>query len=354
MKKRYLFVTGIAVCVVTALACGGGDFDSSSKVESVRMFGVIADKPYANPGDTVTLTALTTDGRPTKPLPLKTFWIPAVCINPSQDEYYACFFPSTGVPGFDGGATLEAPFPTEAGTGAGGGDGGTGILGEIPENTDLSAFLPQGDTFKFQLPQDIIQPRSGSSPYGLALVFNIACAGEVRFAGRSGNNPQQVPILCTDANGKQLTPNDYVIGINRVYSYADKTNTNPVIQGLTLNGAPVDPKAGLTIDHCVASRRSDCKEWKIDVQVPESSWEANPGQNAASQNQREQIWVDYYSDLGDLEDDARLLYDTTTGRVSASDVKYRAPYAIGEGTVWLVVHDNRAGAAFMAVPLHIK
>ena len=233
------------------------------------------------------------------------------------------------------------------------GDAGSSLLGAIPTNRDLSAFLPQGDSFQLQLPQTIVQPRPGSSPYGLAIVFNVACAGQVRLAERTGNNPQQVPILCTDEKGVALGPDDYVIGINRVYSYADKTNANPVIQSVTLNGVVVDPKAGLTIDHCVASRGGDCPELQIDVQVPESSWELNPTQGE-SLIQHEQIWVDYFSDLGDLEDDARLLYDTTAGKVSGSEVKYRAPYLPGDGTVWLVVHDNRAGAAFMVLPLHIR
>jgi hypothetical protein len=319
--------------IAAAIACGAGDFDAESKVNTVRMFGVVADKPYANPGDKVTLTTLTTDARRDKPLPLKTYWIPFTCTNPREDLYYACFLPPEG----------------------GAGDGGAGAaLSAIPKNIDLGPFLPTGDTYSFTVPNNVIQPRVGSVPYGLMIVFNIACAGQVRLADRSGINPQQVPIKCTDQNGVELTPNDYVIGINRVYSYATRTNANPVISGVTLNALPVDSKAGLTIDHCVASRRSDCKEWKIDVKVPDSSWEPDPEEGTAASNQHEQIWVDYYSDLGDFENDARLLFDSTRGRVTDSDVKYRAPYAPGEGTVWAVVHDNRAGAAFVVMPLHIK
>ena len=62
----------------------------------------------------------------------------------------------------------------------------------------------------------------------------------------------------------------------------------------------------------------------------------------------------YYSDLGDFKDEARLLFDSTKGRVTESDVEYRAPYEPGDGTIWAVVHDNRAGAAFVVLPLHVK
>lgn len=338
------------------LACGGSGFDAQSKVNSVRMFGVRADKPYAKPGETVTFDVLAADGRKDKTRPLKIFWIPVVCVNPREDLYYACFIPSQLPDGgtIAGGSRLEAPFPSDGG---GAGDGGapsarvTG-LSSIPTGIDLSSFLQQGTTFSFQMPTDVIVERAGSAPYGLAIVFNIACAGQVRFAERSGSNPQQVPIQCTDENGTPLGADDYVIGINRVYSYADRTNTNPVVEKVTLDGAPVDLTKGITVDHCVASRRSDCKAVKLDVRVSDASWEVNPSEDGKVSH--EQIWATYYSDLGDLKDDARLLFDATKGRVSGSEIEYRAPYDPGEGTVWIVVHDNRAGAAFVVLPLHVK
>ena len=203
------------------------------------------------------------------------------------------------------------------------------------------------------MPDDVIIQRPGRPEYGLAIVFNIACAGQVRLAERVGNAPQQIPIQCTDEEGVQLSPDDYVIGINRVYAYTDRTNANPVVERVTLDGVDVDPQAGITIDRCVADRRADCKPVKIDVKVAESSWEPNPAPGQAA-GQREQIWVTYYSDIGDLKDEARLLFDPKSGRVSESDVEFRAPYDPSEGTLWAVVHDNRAGAAFVVLPIHVK
>lgn len=349
VRARHLLVLlGLAV-VGVVVACGGGDFDRQSKVTTVRMFGVRADKPFASPGETVTLTTLVADGRRDKPRPLKVFWIPVVCTNPREDLYYACFIPGSAT---DGGPTLTAPFPADAS--APPADAGAGsALDRIPRDVDLGDFLPQGDTFSFQMPDDIIQPRAGSAPYGLAIVFNIACAGQVRYVGRQGINPQQVPIQCTDESGRQLSPDDYVIGINRVYAYGDRTNANPIVERVTLDGADVDLDAGITVDHCVADKRADCREWKIDVKVSDASWEPNPEPGEAT-DQHEQIWATYYSDLGDLGDDARLLFDSKAGRISDSDVKYRAPYAPGDGTMWIVVHDNRVGAAFVVLPFHVK
>ena len=357
MRLRSFVILGGLVAILAglfALACGASAFDSQSKVTSVRMFGVRPDKPYAKPGETVTLEVLATDGRREKARPMKIFWIPIVCVNPREDLYYLCFIPSQTPDGgtIDGGSRLVPAFPPDGGADAGAPASGAG-LSSIPVGVDLSPFLPQGPTFSFRMPDDVIIQRPGRPEYGLAIVFNIACAGQVRLAERVGNAPQQVPIQCTDEEGVKLSPDDYVIGINRVYAYTDRTNANPVVERVTLGGVDVDPQQGITIDRCVAERRADCKPVKIDVKVSESSWEPNPAPGQAA-GQREQIWVTYYSDIGDLQDEARLLFDPKSGRISESDVEFRPPYDPSEGTLWAVVHDNRAGAAFVVLPLHVK
>lgn len=349
-----LLVSGI-FALAAAAACGAGGFDSQSKVDSVRIFGVKADKPYAKSGEIVTLEVLATDGRADKPRPMKIFWIPVVCVNPRQDLYYLCFLPSRTADGqpIDGGTRLEPPFPPDGGVASADAGALGGGLSSIPTGIDLSPFLPQGPTFTFRMPDSVVLDRPGSPRYGLTIIFNIACAGQVRLAERTGSGPQQIPIQCTDEEGTPLGPKDFVIGINRVYSYDDRTNTNPVIEKLTLDGGVVDPDKGITIDHCVAERRGDCPPVKFGVTVSPSSWELNPSIEGAA-DQHEQIWVTYYSNLGDLRDEARLLYDPTRGLVTESDVEYRAPYTAADGTLWAVVHDNRAGAAFVVVPLHVR
>ncbi|MCL2724382.1 MAG: hypothetical protein FWD69_08095 [Polyangiaceae bacterium] len=348
------WVALLLACFVAVVsgACGTADFDPQSVVDSVRLFAVSADKPYANPGDTVTLTALSTDARASKPLPLTLYWIPVVCVNPPQDLYYACFAPDAGSGA--GTAQLIPTVPlTDADAGGGDATKPGGALGQIPTGVDVSSLLPQGPTFSFRMPDDAIQSHQGGTQYGLAIVFNIACAGRVRFAPLDPSaGPQQVPILCTDEAGNKLEPRDYVIGVSRVYSYAGQTNENPVINGVTLEGAPVDPVAGITLDHCTAAKNADCTAVKIDVDVPDSSWELNP--NSGSENLHEQIWADYYSDRGHLENDARLLFDTRQGRIDDSGNNFRPFKDPGDGDLWIVVHDNRGGVAWTVVPVHIK
>lgn len=377
--RRRAAVLALLLAVVAALAfaCGGGDFDPQSKVDSVRLFGVKVDKPYAKPGETVTLEVLSTDGRKDKTRPLKISWIPLVCMNPPNDLYYLCFAAALGGAG-DGG--IGAGANPSAGTNAGGGvrgptfipvgpvaDAGAGAadagaalggdspLSRIPRNIDLSPFLPQGDKFSFTMPTDAVQPRTGTDPYGLAILFNIACAGQVRIAELDpSGGPQQVPIQCTDEFGEKLPPSDYVIGISRVYAYDTRTNANPVVEKVTYEGADVDLAKGITLERCAAQKRMDCPDTKLDIRVSDASWEVNPSEVVDGRVLREQIWAALYTDKGELEVDARLLFDTTKGRPPTTEVKIKAPGEPGVGKLWVVVHDNRGGTAWVVVPVTVK
>jgi hypothetical protein len=112
---------------------------------------------------------------------------------------------------------------------------------------------------------------------------------------------------------------------------------------------------GITVDKCQnVKHRTDCPEIKLDVRVSDSSWEPNPAEVQRGDPLHEQIWVDYYTNVGDLDSDARLLFDTRQGRVSESENKYRAPQDPVDGTLWAVVHDNRGGVAWTVIPIHVR
>src|SRR4051812_26510471 len=173
---------------LAVVACGAEGFDPASKVDSVRLFVVKADKPYVKPGETVTLEALFTDARKEKPRAAKMYWIPVLCLNPKDDLYYLCFAPP-GDGGREAGNTRLIPVgpladagAADAGAADAGAIGGSNPFASIPTGVDLAPFLPQGNTFSFTIPTDAVKERQGSAPYGLAVVFNILCAGRVEFA----------------------------------------------------------------------------------------------------------------------------------------------------------------------------
>ncbi|WP_394831937.1 hypothetical protein LVJ94_36010 [Pendulispora rubella] len=324
-------------CLLILLAglsssCGNVDFTEGSVLNSVRILASKTDKPYAGPGETVKVELLTWDGRIEKPRPLTTYWIPIVCINPREDLYYACFEQFAG-------ATVP---------GAGG--GGTGGV-TLEPGVDLTPYLPAGPEYSFTLPNDIVtsHPRvQGAVPYGMAVVFNIACAGHVELVARDSKNPQAVPFGCFDENRNRLGPDQYVIGFSRVYGYDTLRNVNPTIADVFLENQRVDLAQGITVDRCTTKLRRDCPDIKINVVVPETSWEVQDG------DRREQIWAAYYADIGQLDGESRLLWDATKGRVDGSENKYKAANDPLEGTMFIVVHDNRGGTAWAQVPVHTR
>ena len=40
-------------------------------------------------------------------------------------------------------------------------------------------------------------------------------------------------------------------------------------------------------------------------------------------------------------------------QVDGSEVKYQAPNEAGDGSFWIVAHDNRGGATWIEVPVHV-
>jgi hypothetical protein len=225
--------------------------------------------------------------------------------------------------------------------------------------------LPTGPTYKVTIPADIVDahpPVNGApEPYGLAIVFNVACAGHIEIVDVDpAAGPQTVPLGCFDEQHNKLPPSDYVIGFTRVYAYKERTNAHPRIDSVTLDGAPIatappsgDPKApyGITIDRC----KPGCDAVKLDVQVPQESQEINPGDVDPDGNTRsEQVWVDYYATDGSIGGEARLLYDPRKGKVSPSEISFRPSDEPREGFLFVVVHDNRDGANWLQIPLHIR
>ncbi len=358
--RRLLPALPLLAFAWASTSCAPSGFADPTQIETVRVLASSADKPYAAPGDTVTLDVLAFDGRTTKPEPMKVYWLPLVCENPTDDAYYACFqqFARAAQAGDAGGAGGDAGAPAPGGPFA----------------------LPTGTSFSFTMPKDAVTAHPAVPgtpvPYGLAIVFNIACAGHVQLVpiDPSNQNPQAVPVGCFDAAGNQLGPDDWVLGFTRVYAYDKVRNANPVISYVDVAGKhlPVAPQPGapqiytapacsspqgcLSMPACASSKSGDC-DVKLGPSVPDSSWEVNPEQTDVNGKPlHEEIWVDYYTSLGQVQDEARLLYDTTSGSVGGpdkTDNTFAAPDTAGTGDLWMVVHDNRGGTSWVTVPMQV-
>jgi len=326
-------------------ACAPSGFANEYNIDSVRILASSATEPYAKPGDAVTVQVLAYDGRPMKPAPMQVSWFPLQCDNPTDDAYYACFEQFGALSSADAGG---AGRPTaDAGASA-----GAGAL-SLVAGQDLTPFLTPGPNMTVIIPPSIIAshpPVAGSSPYGLVILFNFACAGHLEFTPPSSSNanPQQVPIGCFDSNGNALGPDDFVFGFTRIYVSDTVTDTNPVI---TEVDSPDAPDGGLKVSQGttiaplnVASCSSKCPKIPIGpvIQTPAAGRE---------------VWVDFFSTAGTFNSDARLLYSATTGSEgppSTTDTSFYAPPDAGAQLLWMVVHDDHNGASWVTVPVEVQ
>lgn len=355
---------GVALGAWCLSSCAPAGFADEAIVASVRILSSSADPPYAQPGAQVNVQLLAHDGRDAGATPMTVSWLPVVCEDPPNDAYYACF----------------ASFLGDGGAAGGGGEGGGPPA--LKPGVNITPFLPSGPSYAFQMPADAVTAHAqvkGTSPYGIAILFNMACAGHLELLplDPSNINPQQVPIGCFDADHNQLGADDWVLGFTRVYAYAADagpdggpiTNANPVIASIDVNGQTlaVTPTPGapqvyttlaFTSARCTADTRDNCAHVPIGPVVPDTSWELNPLQTDVNGNAaHEEIWADFYATFGSLTDDARLLYDSTTGKIgeaSDTDDKWLPPNDPGDGFIWVVVHDNRGGASWVTIPVHVQ
>jgi hypothetical protein len=266
---------------------------------------------------------------------MEVFWLPAPCINPSGDDYFACF--SSYDPGSSG--TRSGP-------------------GGVPLTTgsDLTRFLAAGDTFSFAMPSGVIASHplvAGTRyRYGLAVAFVVACAGHLELVRRDPGNPQASPIACMNAEHVPVAPGDYAIGFVRVYAYESLRNQNPVIDHVSYGGLAIQAAATLAAPRCTTRSENDCPKTDLDTIVPPASDELNPLDVDPSGNpRREQIWVDYYATTGQLGDDGRVLYDPSKGKLNGTATSFQAAQQPASGTLWAVVHDNRGGTAWESLPV---
>jgi hypothetical protein len=311
--------------VALAGASCGTDFDPKSSVKTVRVLAVRADLPYARPGETVKLEALIHDARPPQGEPMKMYWFPFPCVDPPTGQYFGCY------PGF------EAIFPTKV---------------------DLSPYLVQASSTSITLPNDALarfQPRPGLSnePTATAFVFFMACAGHVERVGRPTNqDPNALPVGCFNAGGRRLGQEDFIFGFTRVFVFATRRNALPTTSGILRGGQPIDAKAPLVIAPCT---KEPCDKVELDIGFDDAIAETDPENVGPGGEQgRETIYVDWFTTVGKMGSDRRILFDPFLGRPPKTRVEFEPPREPGTGKLWAVLHDNRGGVVWVESALEIK
>ncbi len=347
----------VALLSFALLGCGP-DFDPPSELHSLRVLGVQKDVPYADPGQAVNLHMLWEDASDRAARTVSVRWS-GPCFDPPADLYYACF-----------------------------------------RDPDVFSGMSAGNATSFQMPKDIISRRpppseARNSPYGIAYVFFLVCAGELVPVPTTDQTA--FPIGCQDSAGNLLGSDDFVAGYVAVYSFQSFHNDNPFVSGFEFEDRPVtspsfctdhgsqDTKKPTGMDDCQARAGSsvpddiDCDDPKqahlCVTACPDDGDSSCPAHavrpsvdkaNVLNQNQDdvsrmllgrnvgEQMWIDYYADAGKFKSPVRLLNDATSGWNDDYGTQYYAPKEPGLARVWAVVHDNRGGVGWAGVTLKVR
>ncbi|WP_437602291.1 hypothetical protein [Sorangium sp. So ce590] len=372
-RRAVLGTLALGALAAPAISSGCvAGFDPPSVVNGLRVFAVVADvvpvgeKPesssYAYPGAQVTFRIHYQDGLggPEEgSRPVSVYWFGG-CENPIGDDYYGCY------PQF---AELAAK------------------LQAWQELGDPTLPLPAlngvppgiGDTYTITISDDILEgreaPATGGPPSGSAYVFFVACTGtlgvvEDQGTGRAGT----FPVACFDADGRRLGPDSFVPGYTQVYAFEEaeeekdnRANANPKLLGLTLDGEPMpeDFAEIPNVDRCLIGREerreagcsaedpfTACRAYELDAIIPDNVAETDP--DAKQQTLREIVWVDYFTDLGDLDRGIKLVSDAAKGDLGDHAVTWIPPAEPGVATLTAVLRDARGGSSVVQRLVRVK
>jgi hypothetical protein len=360
-RHRRAYGSGAALALGLALGCGV-EFDPASELSGLRVLAVKKSSPYARPGERVDLTLLWHDAEPGRPPP-QVAWL-AVCENPPADLFEACFTQVPALSQDELAARVSLPEP------------GAAVA------NDHFSFVTSSDIISARPPP----PDPNTTPYGLSYVFFAVCAGQLAVT----SDGSEVPFVCYDeldgvegfsAGDQRRDSRDFVIGYSAVFAYAEYRNENPRFTGVEFNGVtfwpdappelaaaapagavlapPADvcvgescsspPPAGdaepcldaLTVDAC----SGDCGDVEVQALIDPASAEIDAAASArASETLEEQMWVNYYSTAGELDEEVRLLNDAVVGFSSDVATHYEPADSAQTSYIWAVAHDNRGGA----------
>lgn len=290
-----------------ALQGCGTDLDPGTQVDSLRVLAMQVDAPFAAPGDTVRLQALSYDPQ-TRPIT----WAWAVCENPASSSVEGCLIDIAEEVATTGASPLLA-------------------MAEGRDNIDVT-ISPNA--------LDGITPQA--RPQALVGVLSIACPGTLDVV-TDGTGETPLPFKCTDATGAELTLHDYIVGIKRIFLRATETNDNPVIERITFDGEDWPEDEVKEVDACDTDEFTfdDCEgegDHRIAAVLAPGSFQT--GVDEFGRDFTEQLIVQHYTTDGIFKDEVRIGADSETQWVA------RSGSAGTEQRLWFVARDDRGGVAW--------
>lgn len=362
LRRALLGTLGLGALFGHAVASGCAvNFAPPSELSSLRVISVNVDKPYIAPFPAEECAAdpekctvhfdmevydgygVATQG---SERPLNILWIGG-CFDPEGDQYSLCIFPLLELFKAAQGALDQA------------------VNDGKPPSFPPGLPLGWGKSFSMVVPDIVSQrPKPTFGPhYGVGYVFFLACAGKFGLLETNASAASNFPIGCLDPDtGEALGADSFVPGYTQIYSFEDgRANNNPTVTALTLDGEPLpeDLNQAPNVPACdvpeqdrnlpPSCSREDpytaCTPLEIDVDVPDDVAEIDPeAKDSTGASQREAVWVNYYSDVGNFESGIKLVSDATSGILEKHFVNWIPPAEPGRATIWAVVRDARGGS----------
>lgn len=304
-RQRALHVSSFAALL--ALQGCGAELDPGTQVQSLRVLAVQADTPFASPGDTVRLQALSHD-----PFDRPITWAWATCENPASSSVEGCLIDIAQ----DAAASGASPLIS---------------MGEGQDSIDIT------------LPANVLDDVSTPArPQALVGVLSIACPGTLELV-TDPTTESPLPFRCTAPEGNELSLHDYVVGIKRIFLRETDTNDNPVIESVTFDGEDWPEGEVKEVDACDTDEFTfdDC-EGEIDHRVAAvlSPGSFQTGVDEFGRDFTEQLIVQHYTTDGIFKDEVRIGQDSETQWVA------RSGSAGTEQTLWFVARDDRGGVTW--------
>lgn len=304
MKTTTLFhKLGLITALLPALAGCDAALEPGTKIDTFRVLAEQVDQPYARPGETVRLSSLSFD-----PEGRDVSWAWASCANPNSSDLQGCWD-----------KIAESPDPTSA-------------TFEIGVGADSASLTIPTDAL-----DELPTAARGAATVG---VISAACPGDLSL----DEGPGGLPFRCQEpATGRQLALDELIVGFKRITVRETERNQNPVITGVTFDGADWPEGEIKQVGSCNADdfAYDPCpagEKHHLAARLSPESFEA--GKDELGRDFDEQLVVQYYATEGIFE------YEVRTGKSPDNGWVARKRAAGQTLTLWFVARDDRGGVTW--------
>jgi|SRR6478609_4253903 len=298
------FSLGLAALLpLLSLGCSIEELEPGTKLDSLRVLAQRADQPYAHPGETVSLNALSFDPQDR---PLTWGW--ASCVNPSSNDLQGCFD-----------RIAENPDPASS----------------------VFALGPDLDSPSLTIPSDALAnvPVPARSAASIGIV-SAACPGDLTIADGIGG----LPFTCRETGtGRELGLHEFIVGIKRLTLRETERNQNPEIASVTFDGGDWPEDDVKEVGFCdqndfIYDTCPDAEKHQLAVHLTPESYES--GTDELGHTFNEQLIINYYATEGIFENEVRIGSDPKDGWVARKSASGQTLQ------LWFVARDNRGGVTW--------